>query len=43
MDIEIIRYEPNDWGSHGEIEYILRNLCKYTKMSKNAFENEEIP
>ena len=43
MDIEIIRYEPNDWESHGEIEYVLRKLCKYTKMPKNAFENEELP
>jgi len=43
MDIEIIRYEPNDWNIQGEIEYILRQLCKYTKRSKNVFGKEEMP
>ena len=43
MEIKVIRYEPDDLRRHGEIEYILRQLCNYTKRSKNVFGKEEMP
>lgn len=43
MGIEVIRYMPDDWHTHGEIEYILRQLWESTKNSKGAFESEEMP
>lgn len=43
MGIEVIRYKPDDWDTHGEIEYILTQLWESTKNSKGAFESEEMP
>lgn len=45
MGIEVIRYEPNDWKNHAEIDEFLRKLCtcnrKYASPTpKISFEEE---
>ena len=48
MEIEVIRYDPNEIHNHGEIENILRQLCTYHKRyspptPKMVFGEEELP
>ena len=45
MGIEVIRYEPNDWKNHAEIDEFIRKLCtcnrKYASPTpKISFEEE---
>ncbi len=46
MGIEVIRYEPNDWKNHAEIDEFLRKLCtcnrKYASPTPKIIFEEEV-